>query len=298
MRFASALTTLVAALAAGSLLATGASGASSSCTTVISGTSASETLTATASSTRVLGLEGDDRISGSPGADCIDGGPGNDRIAGLGGSDTLEGAAGNDLLTGGAGADVLTGGLGADKLSGGPGADRLSDVAERYADLSLAATRNQLAAGAGPDRVDAANGRRDLVHCGAGRDRAIADREDRLAGCERKRFLRSPLPEAAPRAGGRARMFMIRFRALEEVASQGEQFTITVDGPSGCGRIETSSLGIRYRPGATVRYRLKPFGPGGRSAKRWCRGLYRGTVDFLRDPGPAVRIGRFSFRVR
>ena len=40
---------------------------------------------------------------------------------------------------------------------------------------------------------------------------------------------------------------------------------------------------------------MKPFGPSGQSAKRWCRGLYRGTVDFLRDPGPAVRTGRFSF---
>ena len=104
---------------------------------------------------------------------------------------------------------------------------------ERYADVSLAATSNRLTAGSGPDRVDTANGRRDVVHCGAGRDRAIADREDRLAGCERKKFLRSPLPEAAPRAGGRARMFMVRFRALEEVASQGEQFLITVNGPSG-----------------------------------------------------------------
>ena len=50
----------------------------------------------------------------------------------------------------------------------------------------------------------------------------------------------------------------------------------------------TNSLGIRYRAAPTVRYRLKPFGPGGRSAKRWCRGLYRGTVDFVREPAPAA----------
>ena len=91
---------------------------------------------------------------------------------------------------------------------------------------------------------------------------------------------------------------MVRFRALEEVASKGELFSIAVTGPAGCGRIVTSSLGIRYRAGATVRYRLNPFGPGGRSAKRWCRGLYRGTVDFVREPATAVRVGRFSFRVR
>jgi hypothetical protein len=93
-------------------------------------------------------------------------------------------------------------------------------------------------------------------------------------------------------------MFMVRFRALEEVASEGEQFSISVTGPASCGRIVTNSLGVRYRAGATVRYRLNPFGPDGRSAKRWCRGSYRGTVDFVREAQPAVRVGRFSFRVR
>jgi hypothetical protein len=183
-------------------------------------------------------------------------------------------------------------------LSGGAGTDRLSDVPGTYEVVALAAKRNNLAAGGGRDRVDTANGHRDTVHCGSGRDVAVADREDTLAGCERKVFRRSPLPEAAPPSGGRDQMFMVRFRALEEVASKGELFSIAVRGPAGCGRIVTRSLGIRYRAGATVRYRLNPFGPGGRSAKRWCRGLYRGTVDFVREPAPALRIGRFSFRVR
>ena len=179
-----------------------------------------------------------------------------------------------------------------------PAPDRLSDVAGTYATVGAASKRNRVAAGAGRDRVDTANGRRDLVHCGSGRDIAIADREDTLAGCEDKRFRRSPLPEAAPPSGGRQQMFMVRFRALEEVASQGEQFSIAVIGPAGCGQIVTSSLGIRYRAGETVRYRLNPFGPDGRGAKRWCRGLYRGTVDFIHEPAPPLRIGRFSFRVR
>jgi hypothetical protein len=109
-------------------------------------------------------------------------------------------------------------------------------------------------------------------------------------------------------------MFMVRFRAVEEVASQGELFSIVVAGPAGrgCGRIVTNSLGIRYRADTTVRYRIDPFGPGGRAAKRWCRGLYRGTVDFVRLPagcavaagaeppgcGEIARVGRFSFRIR
>ena len=132
-------------------------------------------------------------------------GPGNDRIAGLAGGDTLEGAAGNDILSGGAGADALAGGPGDDRLSGGAGADRLSDVAGSVRGRRPACKRNRVAAGAGRDRVDTANGRRDIVHCGAGRDVAVADREDTLAGCERKRFRRSPLPEAAPPSGGRNR---------------------------------------------------------------------------------------------
>jgi hypothetical protein len=297
MRILLALAVLTVALAVGSMVSAGASGAGP-CTTLIRGTSASETLAASATSTRLLGLEGDDRISGGPGADCIDGGPGNDRITGLAGGDTLEGAAGDDILSGGAGADALSGGPGIDRLAGGAGADRLSDVAGSYAEAGQPVKRNRLTAGAGRDRVDTANGRRDTVHCGSGRDVAVADREDALAGCERKRFRRSPLPKSAPPSGGRSQMFLVRFRALEEVASRGEEFSIAVTGPTGCGRIATSSLGIRYRAGATVRYRLNPFGPGGRSAKRWCRGLYRGTVDFVREPAAAVRIGRFSFRVR
>jgi hypothetical protein len=314
MRIALALTTLMVALGTGAALSGGASGAGSPCTTVIRGTDASETLAASAARTRLLGLEGDDRLSGSPGADCIDGGPGNDRIAGLAGRDTLEGATGNDILTGGAGGDTLTGGPGADKLSGGAGADRLADVAERYEADSFAPGVTRVAAGAGADRVDSANGRRDLVNCGTGRDRVLADREDKLAGCERKHFLRSPRPQAAPRSGGRRQMFMVRFRAVEEVASEAEAFSIAVAGPAGrnCGQIVTNSLGVRYRAGETVRYRVDPFGPDGQSAKHWCRGLYRGTVDFVRLPAgctigagdpppacaPALRLGRFSFRVR
>ena len=92
-------------------------------------------------------------------------------------------------------------------------------------------------------------------------------------------------------------MFMVRFRALEEVASQGEQFLIIVNGPPAAGGSKPTRSASATAPGhgpipdEAVR-------PGRPSAKRWCRGLYRGTVDFLRDPGPAVRIGRFSFRVR
>jgi activator of Hsp90 ATPase-like protein len=40
---------------------------------------------------------------------------------------------------------------------------------------------------AGSDRINVADGRRDVVRCGRGRDRVRADRRDRLIRCERVR---------------------------------------------------------------------------------------------------------------
>jgi hypothetical protein len=288
----------LATLAAATLLVLPAGAAGPRCGGLIRGTSASEQLTATASASRVLGMEGDDRITGSPARDC------------------LEGGAGSDRLSGRRGGDVLVGGPGADRLIGGPGADRLTDVPLAYDHGALAAGMNRISGGGGADVADVANGRPDVVHCGGGRDRVIADRFDRLPDCERRRFLASPVPRVSPRTGRRTAMFLVRFRALEEVASSGEAFSIRVDGPRsrGCGSLVTNSLGIRYRRGAVVRYRLKPFTAGGRSARRWCRGRYRGSVTFERLAGDAcapatdevpaegctesVRVGRFTFRVR
>jgi Ca2+-binding RTX toxin-like protein len=88
-----------------------------------------------------------------------------DRLLGLGGDDRLMGAAGNDLLVGGRGRDRLVGGPGADQLVGGPGRDT-SD------------------GGAGADVLRMRDGVRDVVRCGAGRDRATVDRGDVVQGCE------------------------------------------------------------------------------------------------------------------
>jgi hypothetical protein len=40
-------------------------------------------------------------------------------------------------------------------------------------------------AGAGNDTIDARDGKRDVIRCGAGRDTIQADARDRLSGCER-----------------------------------------------------------------------------------------------------------------
>ena len=135
--------------------------------------------------------DGDDVLNGTPLADLICGLFGNDTINGLAGNDTLYGDAcskkagiaqalpdGNDRLNGGAGNDKLYGAGGADVLSGSAGNDSL--VGGRG--------KNSYSGGAGNDTVNAANGVRERVNCGAGKkDRVTADRKDRLRGCERVR---------------------------------------------------------------------------------------------------------------
>ena len=118
------------------------------CKIPLQGTDKPETLTGTGAGDIVFGYGGGDRIRGASGHDCLLGGRGND---------TLRGEGGDDRLTGGSGADLLI---------GGPGT-------------------NAYDAGRGNDVVQAANGRREVVRCGAGKDRARADRRDRLYGCER-----------------------------------------------------------------------------------------------------------------
>jgi len=102
---------------------------------------------------RLIGGQANSRDPGKQ--DKLLGGGGRDFLDGRGGNDTLEGGSGNDRLRGGGGRDVLRGGTGADRLE----ARELRSLGERTA--------------------------RDSVNCGAGRrDRAIADRRDRVTRCE------------------------------------------------------------------------------------------------------------------
>jgi Ca2+-binding RTX toxin-like protein len=110
-----------------------------------------------------------DRLRGSAGSDRISGGRGRDRLFGLGGADCLSGGAGNDTLNGGKGNDTISGGAGNDHITAGPG-------------------RNKVSGGAGNDVINVRNHRRDVVNCGKGRrDRVLADKVDKLRGCERVR---------------------------------------------------------------------------------------------------------------
>jgi RTX calcium-binding nonapeptide repeat (4 copies) len=89
-----------------------------------------------------------------------------DELIGGGGGDVLEGLGGRDLLVGAEGDDCLHGQSGADRLRGGPGADQLNG-------------------GRGRDLIKARDGARDVIRCGGGRDRVLADAGDSLRGCER-----------------------------------------------------------------------------------------------------------------
>jgi hypothetical protein len=92
------------------------------------------------------------------------------RFAGPGGTkkDSIYGGPGNDRLLGGVGEDRVSGGAANDRLPGGGGKDRVSG-------------------GGGKDRITSADGTKETVNCGAGRDFVRADRADRVRGCERIR---------------------------------------------------------------------------------------------------------------
>jgi hypothetical protein len=98
-------------------------------------------------------------VRGTRRDDVLSGGPGPQSIRGHGGDDRLRGAAGDDCVIGNLGDDRLDGGADSDVLRGGKGGDVLRSL----------------------------DGNEDRISCGRGRDRARADRIDRLEGCERVR---------------------------------------------------------------------------------------------------------------
>lgn len=113
-------------------------------------------------------------VRGTPQSDNLAGDGGGDLVFGLGGADRMRGKPGHDCLVGGPGRDRLFGDDGRDRLTGNGGADRLDG----------GSGENAFDAGPGDDRVNSRNGTRETVRCGPGRDSVVADRNDRLRGCE------------------------------------------------------------------------------------------------------------------
>jgi len=148
------------------------------------------------------GDEGCDRVFGGLGDDTIEGGPGFslrrlrcERLHGGLGNDVSNGGLGRDFMSGGQGDDVQSGGAGADKLFANPGRDKSDggdgpDVLWALARADVATIGDpegdSLTGGNGGDRFRVRDGEVDLVHCGEGRDRVIADQFDQVDNdCER-----------------------------------------------------------------------------------------------------------------
>ena len=170
----------------------------------------------------LAGADGNDSLTGDDGRDDLDGGAGDDTLRGGRGADTVAGGAGRDIavygasglpvtatldgrpndgvagepdalrgdlegLRGGPEEDTFTGGGGADALEGGGGEDYLDG----------GAGRDDLLGGDGADTLRSRDASADSSGCGAGRDLAIADGDDRVAGdCELGVQSRRPRPSA------------------------------------------------------------------------------------------------------
>ena len=116
---------------------------------------------------KIGGNGGDDRITGDTGLDRLHGGSGDDRVRGFGGDDTINGGSGDDALGGQAGSDRIFGGKGDDKIRGGTDPDKI---------------RGQ----GGSDLIRVIGGGIDVVNCGKGTDRVVADRKDKIRpNCEK-----------------------------------------------------------------------------------------------------------------
>jgi Ca2+-binding RTX toxin-like protein len=146
-----------------------------------------------------IGTNGPDTLRGTNGNDNLLGKGGNDRLFALNGRDTLLGGPGKDWvdthptearrghknLFGGPGNDIVIGGWGSDNVVGEEGNDLLFDGPDR--DVAL----DKLSGGAGTDVIGVASLRlkataADIVTCGSGFDRVVADTKDVVApDCEK-----------------------------------------------------------------------------------------------------------------
>jgi hypothetical protein len=106
-----------------------------------------------------FGDAGSDTLDGNSGPDALYGESGDDRLLGGGGDDQLSGGTGNDIIYGEAGNDTIDGGSYDDTINGGAGADTLRG-------------------GNGGDFINADDGEVDVIDCGLGRDRVLADAGD------------------------------------------------------------------------------------------------------------------------
>ena len=155
------------------------------------GTNGPDTLIGTNGSDNLVGLGGNDRLFSLAGKDNLQGGPGKDVV--FGGwivgrcCESSDFSGGDKNLAGGPGNDHVNGGRGSDNITGGRGNDWVFEGAEPEV-----AKIDNLSAGAGDDAVWVLNWSpvgKDVLSCGSGFDRVLADRTDVIApDCERVFF--------------------------------------------------------------------------------------------------------------
>jgi hypothetical protein len=148
-----------------------------------------------------VGTNGPDTLRGTNGADTLSGRDGNDNLFSLDGRDILLGGSGKDnvlggerspgggdkILSGDAGNDAVIAGRGSDNALGGAGNDFVVDgyLRESSEDTLSGETGNDVIVA---NHVPAFE---DLVLCGPGFDRVLADRRDVVtpADCEKVRIV-------------------------------------------------------------------------------------------------------------
>ncbi len=152
------------------------------------GTNGDDNLVGRGGNDVLFGLGGRDNLLGEEGKDWILGGnerrplEGDKNLVGGPGNDAVLGGEGSDNLTGNSGNDLVDGGPGADNITGGDGTDLLFDGENR------GGATDTLSGGDGNDVLNPFNkpAHRDVVTCGSGFDRVLADTEDVVApDCEK-----------------------------------------------------------------------------------------------------------------
>ena len=160
-----------------------------------------------------LGTDGPDTLRGTNKADNLIGQGGNDIIFGGAGSDNLLGGSGKDALfggnefdpsrgdmnlVGGSGNYFINAGQGHDNAVGGEGNDLLIDGNLRESSF------DNLVGDSGNDVIvaDHVPAFQDVVTCGAGYERVIADRKDTVAAdCEKVVIVHGSLGEVIRQEG-------------------------------------------------------------------------------------------------
>ena len=160
---------------------------------ICAGTADSDTITGTANGEEIYGEGGNDKISALAGDDLVVTSEGKDRVSLGAGNDHVDAYGGNDVIYGGPDGDGNTGDPSAPFLGVNLEGAEQSDVVygEDGDDIIDAATndtpgaRDRSVGGAGNDQINAADGNKDVINCGAGAgDLVVLDEQDTQRNCE------------------------------------------------------------------------------------------------------------------